>query len=336
MLINVSSGFTVFMFLHPCLLFLQEQGEGEREIKEGNRMIKRVYIAILTFFALLCLMQTMHHPLGVTISEGKSFIFPEIIGWKQSGEIQTFMPKTLYEYIDGAADLYLAYDFEELRVAEYLNDKKASVSVEIYRHKSSIDAFGIYSQERPSDANYLNIGAQGYIDKNISIFLLGSYYVKINSYNTGAEDQEVLQAFTKKVAESLGEEGRLPSTLSSFPLEGKIRNSEKFIARNFLGYSFLKSALTGDYDLAGQKFKLFLIDCGDRNECKNLILKYLEQTKSMERDVTEGRYTLTDPHHGIVDLCWGGNDVWGILDSAEPDLRSRYLKLFEEKIKGKQ
>ena len=53
-------------------------------------MIKRVYIAILIFFALLCLMQIMHHPLGVSISEGKSFVFPEIIRWKQSGEIQTF------------------------------------------------------------------------------------------------------------------------------------------------------------------------------------------------------------------------------------------------------
>ena len=135
-------------------------------------MIKRVYIAILIFFALLCLMQIMHHPLGVSISEGKSFVFPEIIGWEQSGENQTFMPKTLYEYIDGAADLYLAYDFQELKVAEYLNDKKASVTVEIYRHKSPNDAFGIYSQERLPDANYLNIGTQGYVDQNILDFFV--------------------------------------------------------------------------------------------------------------------------------------------------------------------
>lgn len=303
------------------------------EIKKGDGMIKRVYILILTFFALLCLMQIIHHPLGASISEGKSFVFPEIIGWKQSGEPQICSPKTLYEYINGAADLYLAYDFQELNVTEYLNDKKASLTVEIYRHKSPNDAFGIYSQERLPDANYLNIGIQGYIDKNILNFLSGSYYVKINSYNTGAEDQEVLQAFAKKVVEILGEEGGLPSILSSFPAEGKIGNSEKFIARDFLGHSFLKTAFTSDYDLSGQKFKLFLIDCGDKNECRNILQKYLQQTKNSDKEVVEERYTLSDPHHGVVDLYWKGDYIWGILDSADTDLRSKYLNLFGEKLK---
>ena len=295
-----------------------------------------MYIDILIFFALLCLMQIIHDPLGVSISEGKSFVFPEIMGWKQSGEIQTFLPKTLYEYIDGAADLYLAYDFQELNVAEYLNDKKASVTVEIYRHQSPTHAFGIYSQERLPDANFLNIGDQGYIDKNILDFFSGSYYVKINSYNTGAEDREVLQAFAKKVVEDLGGKGGLPSILSSFPVEGNIRNSEKFIARNFLGYSFLNSAFTADYELSGKKFKLFLIDCGDKKGCRNIIQKYLQQTKSAGKEVTEGRYTLSDPHHGVVDLYWEGNHVWGVLDLADPGLRSRYLKLFGDELKKKK
>lgn len=293
-------------------------------------MIKRAYIAILIFFALLCLMQIMHYPLGVSISEGRSFVFPEVIGWKQSGEIQTFMPKMLYEYIDGAADLYLAYDFQELKVAEYLNDKKASITVEIYRHQSPTNAFGIYSQERLPDANYLNIGAQGYIDKNILIFLSGSYYIKINSYNTGADDQEVLQTFAEKIEENSGEKGSLPPILSSFPPEGKIKNSEKFIARNFLGYSFLKTAFTADYDLFGQKFKLFLLDCRDRDECRNIVQKYLQQTKTSDKEVVEKRYTLSDPHHGVVDLSWKGKYIWGVLDLRDPDLRSKYLKLFEE------
>ena len=59
-----------------------------------------------------------------------------------------FSPKTLFEYINGDADLYLMYDFQELKVAEYLNEKKASVIVDVYRHKTPTHAFGIYSQER--------------------------------------------------------------------------------------------------------------------------------------------------------------------------------------------
>ncbi|MBU4370639.1 MAG: hypothetical protein KKD68_01940 [Proteobacteria bacterium] len=184
--------------------------------------------------------------------------FPEIAGWKYSAEIQTFIPKTLYEYINGAADLYLASDFEELQVAEYGNEKKASIIVEAYRHRTEEDAFGIYSQERLPDGNYLSIGAKGYIDRHILNFVTGRYYVKINSFNTGAEDLEVLQLFAKKMAEGSGERGGLPAILSAFPAEGKKGRSEKYITRNFLGYPFLHSAFTADYETAGGKFKLFL------------------------------------------------------------------------------
>ena len=102
--------------------------------------------------------------------EAKGFTFPEVTGWKQSGEIQTFLPKTLFEYINGAADLYLSYDFEELKVAEYLNEKKASVIVDVYRHKTPTHAFGIYSQERLPNTSFLDIGVQGYVEENLLNF----------------------------------------------------------------------------------------------------------------------------------------------------------------------
>src|SRR4030043_1728339 len=141
---------------------------------KGSKTMKTIHliVGIIVFF-------------GVPGLEAKDFKFPEVAGWKQSGEVQTFIPKTLFEYINGAADLYITYDFQELKVAEYLNEKKASVIVDVYCHKTPIHAFGIYSQERLSNANFLDIGAQGYIEQNILNFLIGPYYVKINSYSTG-------------------------------------------------------------------------------------------------------------------------------------------------------
>jgi hypothetical protein len=269
-------------------------------------------------------------------SEGKPFIFPEITGWKQSEEIQTFSPKTLYEYINGAADLYLAYDFEELKVAEYQNEKKASVTIEVYRHKASTFAFGIYSQERLPNANYINVGVQGYVESNVLNFLTGPYYVKISSYNTGAEDQEILLTFAKKVSDNLGEKGTFPSILAAFPSEGKIRNSEKFIAKNFLGYAFLYSAFTADYELPDKKFKLFVIQGKDQKECRNMVQKYLEQTEKIEKSVVEGRYTISDPYHGEIDLHWKGKNILGILNVSDASLRLKYLKLFEKGLEKKK
>jgi hypothetical protein len=277
----------------------------------------------------VCLILGIFIFLWVPGAETKDFSFPEITGWKQSGEIQTFSPKTLFEYINGDADLYLMYDLQELKVTEYLNEKKASVIVDVYRHKTPTYAFGIYSQERLSNANIIDIGAQGYIEKNVLNFVSGPYYVKLNSYNTGAGDEEILLNFAKKVSENLGEKGRLPSILSSFPQEGKKNNSEKFISINFLGYAFLHSAFTADYELSGKKFKLFVIEGADGNDCREMIQKYLQQTRSPEKNVTESRYALADPYHGEIELHWKGKYIWGILNVRNTSLRSKYLKLFE-------
>ncbi len=276
------------------------------------------------------------NPLWAASPDLKTFVFPEVADWKQSGEIQTFKPETLFEYINGGADLYLAYDFQELKVAEYSNGKKASVTVDVYRHETPTQAFGIYSQERLSDANFLDIGAQGYIGDGVLNFLNGPYYVKISSYNAKPDDPEILIAFAKKVSETLRERGALPSILSSFPEEGKKKNSEKFINKNFLGYSFLHSAFTADYDLSGTKFKLFVIQTADKAECKNMVQKYVDQMVKTEKNVTEGRYLIPDPHHGEIELQWQGAYLWGILSSSNPDLRSKYLRLFDERLQKRK
>jgi hypothetical protein len=275
----------------------------------------------------------LFHPLWASDSNLKTFIFPQVAGWRQTGEIQTFSPETLFEYINGGADLYLTYDFQELKVAEYSTEKKASVTIEVYRHKTPIHAFGIYSQERLPGANFLEIGAQGYIEPNVLNFLAGSYYVKISSIKTGPEDREVLMTFAKRISEALGPGGALPSILSSFPEEGKKKNSEKFIAVKFLGYAFLHSAFVANYEVSGTKFKLFVIEPADKTECKNMIQKYSERTGRIENIITEGRYLIPDPHHGEIDLCWKGRNIWGILNVNDASLRSKYLQLFEVGLK---
>jgi len=295
--------------------------------------MKRGYFFV--WLLLACLVAGGSHPLWAFDAGQKTFVFPEVSGWKQSGEMQTFQPENLFDYIDGASDLYLSYDFQELKVAEYRNEKKASVIVEVYRHRTPTHAYGIYSEERLANANLIDVGTQGYIETNVLNFLVGPYYVKINSYNTGAEDQNILLTFAKKVSENLGEKGSLPSILSSFPEEGKRKNSEKFIAIKFLGYSFLHSAFTADYELSGKKFKLFVIEGAEEGECKDMIQKYLKQIASPEKNIVEGRYAISDPYHGEIDLDWRGKYIWGILNINDPTLRSNYLKLFEEGIERK-
>jgi len=86
-------------------------------------------------------------------AQEKTELFPSIKGWELSENIDTYSPETLYDAINGAADSYLRYDFRELKVGEYSLDDGTYLVVEIYQHGSPINAFGIYSQERPQKGN---------------------------------------------------------------------------------------------------------------------------------------------------------------------------------------
>ena len=269
-------------------------------------------------------------------AQAADFKFPSVNGWKQVGEIQTFNPGTLYEYINGGADLYLAYDFEELKVAEYQNSQKAAVTVDVYRHRTPTHAFGVYSQERVPGANFIDVGIQGYQEKHALNFLSGNTYVKITGYDIVPEDQTILLAFAKAVAGNLGEKGAFPSLLTAFPGEGKVKHSEKFIARKFLGYPFLHSSFSAEYDVSGRNFRLFIIEGKDLADCRGMVEKYLEQLGRADKTVAEGQYTLSDAYHGEIDLHWRGARIWGILDLGDPGLRAKYIRLFEEELQKRK
>jgi hypothetical protein len=315
------------------------QAEENNEGDKGMKIIGALQKAVCLFSSFL-LIGWMLLGNGATLwasrGAGGTYPFPEMAGWKQSGEIQIYSQANLYDYINGGADLYLKYDFQELQVAEYRNDQKASVTIEVYRHISPVHAFGIYSQERLSNTNYLEIGAQGYSEKGVLNFFTSNYYVKMSSADVGPKDQVELLAFAQKVVEKLGGKGSLPSILSFFPREGEKKNSEKFIAREFLGYPFFHSAFTADYEISGNKFKLFLIEGIDQKDCRNMIQEYFKQTGNLQNKVEERRYQLKDPYHGGMDFYWKGNYIWGALDLADETLRSKLLEQFAEGLEKKK
>lgn len=220
-----------------------------------------------------------------------------------------------------------------MQVAEYLNEKNASIIVEIYCHKTPVYAFGIYSQERPTMGDFLNIGTQAYIEAPILNFLVGNTYVKINSYRVGNKASEVLQAFANKLVENIDGEESFPKILTCFPDECKKQNPERFFVKNFLGYGFLHSAFTADYIIKNSAFRLFIIQGADLKDCEEILRQYFQFAGDSRRDLKENNYLLSDPYHGKVSFSWKGKYIWGVLNLDEENLRTKYLILMEELLR---
>ncbi len=243
-----------------------------------------------------------------------------------------FVPENLYEYINGAAESYLSYEFQELVVQNYEDNQNQTVIVEIYRHNNPVSAFGIYSQERPLQSNFLNIGSQAYYEEGILNFLKGCYYVKLSTLDFENQDQSILEEFAEQIDQQLKGDRNLPGSLSWFPGEGKIENSEKFISQNFLGYSVLKNVFTADYEVSNYKFSLFLLEAPSQGESRNILESYVSSAIGVKQDKEENYYTVNDPYQGIIGLLWKNRFILGTINLEPADMRSNYLKMFEKEI----
>jgi N-acetylmuramoyl-L-alanine amidase len=240
-------------------------------------------------------------------------IFPVLTGWAQQGEVQRYRADNLYEYIDGAADLYLTYDFQELQVAEYHDTKSASVVIEIYRFNTADQAFGIYSQERPGQWEYLTMGAQGYQEGPMLNFISNNYYVKISGSDIPDTATSVIKLIAAKTAEQLGGNPGLPRELKCFPAADLRLFSEKFINRNFLGYQFLHSGFVADYGIADRTYKLFIIKGQDKKDCAGMVQELRKKSTGQIVPVAEGDYLFTDPYLGTMLLTWRESYIWGVI-----------------------
>ncbi len=76
------------------------------------------------------------------------------------GKETKYNSKTLFDYIDGAAELYLAYGFQGLNVRKFEKSGQPPITVELYEMASSEDAYGLFSFERQDEAVGIGQGSE--------------------------------------------------------------------------------------------------------------------------------------------------------------------------------
>ena len=257
---------------------------------------------------------------------GQETLFPQLSGWKIAQDDPVYTANNLWDVIDGAADLYLEYAFVDLHIARYINTDSMEVKVELYRHASSEDAFGMYSQERDTGYNFIPMGVEGYLQQGVMNFITGSYYIKLSTFQTGIKTNDALLAIGKKLAEHLKQKNTMPGLFQVFPKERKLPHTEQYVARNFLGYSFLNSAYVASYK-DSSVFKIFVIETAAQEKANVVLADYLKVIpKNAVTKLGPGTYQIQDPHIGVMGVQVMNRYVYGIIGCTDSKTRDLYLQ----------
>jgi hypothetical protein len=255
---------------------------------------------------------------GVLLEEEKVSslhqLLPDVVSWKIPEAPQDYLPETLFEYINGAAEIYLSYDFKELTVGNYeKGDSNASLILEIYDMGNEKNSFGIYSAERYPDSQFISLGNQGYLEEETLNFIVGKYYIKLLCFDSGEESADFLKLFSQEVVKRVKDRGNLPSALDIFPKQGLVRNSEKFVLRNFMGYSFLHNGYLANYKLEDLEFDCFLIEGKDAEDAQNMLNQYLKRKGEQSvQEISEG-YRIKDRYYHNIYLAIVENYLCGVM-----------------------
>jgi len=181
------------------------------------------YMAIGVFFLLLI---PGGFSMGGCRSDPGSLLPHEIGGWKIAGDDRVYDRDTLYEYIDGGAELYLSYGFEKVISRTYVKPDQPHIVVDLFDMGSSRDAFGVFSHGMETVDETFGQGSQ--YTAGMMLFWKSRFFVSILAYPETAESKDAVFDLSRAIEAAIPEDGPLPEILAFLPERGLVRESVRY------------------------------------------------------------------------------------------------------------
>ena len=183
-------------------------------------------------------------PLSITALVPPSETVP---GWSMDEEVREYRGRRLFDFINGAGEVHMTYNFVTAATADYVNDKDQYVTVSIFQVATPTDAYGLNSYYSPAQGQPVEVGHDGKTVLGNHLFWKGPYYVTVDG-DYLPELGPAKEAFARWVAERVPEEGSPPDLLRLLPAEGRRTDPPVFLHKPLIlsGLSFQAVAVEPD------------------------------------------------------------------------------------------
>jgi hypothetical protein len=138
-----------------------------------------------------------------------------IDGWTRDKENQVFDRETLYTHINGAAEVYLSYNFQRAFVRRFVKPGRPDIVAEVYTMGSSADAFGVFSLEQQDPEAGIGQGSE--FGGSLLRFWKGRTFVSILGEGEGKDLEAAILDLGRALAANIKETGSLPEVMRYLP-----------------------------------------------------------------------------------------------------------------------
>jgi len=242
-------------------------------------------------------------------------LLPESISdWVREDTTITYDRETIFDYINGAGEVYRSYAFSQVVVARYERPGIDAFTVELFDMGTAEDAYGVFSYAREQE----EVGIGGGFESRGSIlcFWQDRYYVCVAAEQRADDTGDLLDEIARGVSAQLPPAGERPPLVGMLPSEGLIPHSDRFfhlhqtlnynyylVRENVLNLTPATDALMARYQ-PGSTY-LVIIEYSDVDAAGAALSSFREQilpdagsAETVERE--EGKFTSAGQHERFV------------------------------------
>ncbi len=196
--------------------------------------------------------------------------FPD---WTTTRDAELFDGENIYDLVNGQADAFFVYGFEQVAVQSYENADGVVLRIDVWQLATPADAYGLFSTSISGEP--ATVGNDGDADPGRRLaFWQDRYYVHVHARQE--LDDAILREFAQAISAALPSGGERPALVAQLPSDGLADRSVLFFHKeisiqheiwlggaNLLGLSPETDAVLARYDVGGATARLMLIQFPD-------------------------------------------------------------------------
>jgi hypothetical protein len=208
--------------------------------------------------------------------------------WKKPAKPELYDRKTLYDYIDGGAELYLAFDFAGAVTFEYSAGKDDEIKVDIFDMGGARGAFGAFAHGREAIAAEVGQGSE--YGGGLLTFWKGRWFVSVLGYPETPAKRKAVYELGRAIVALIPETGALPEIVGALPKPGLVQASVRTFHHhllqndyvtvshdNPLGIGAQTEAVLARYQRPSERHVLMLVDYPNEAEARKAELGFIDK-----------------------------------------------------------
>lgn len=196
----------------------------------------------------------------------------EIQGWSAKNNSVYFSRETIFDYMNGAGEVYLSYGFKKLLVREYIKEAAPGIVVEIYHMSSPEDAFGIFTHD--TDGEMIQLAQGAIYAMGLLRFWKDKFFVRVQAEKETELVKSVILQLGELIKNAIPGEGKKPVLLSCLPEQGLLNQETRYFHKELSLRTHYYLADTNILDLSEDTDAILARYQFNKNKIRVLLVKY--------------------------------------------------------------